>query len=172
LNLNQGGTPHSAYVNGALRPGTTTGTFTVNGGDLSLTSSAEFIVSLDTPGNNSQLVMTGAGSETLHLNNAALTLDLSPNISEGMYFLVDNQTGNSIDGTFAGLSQGDAVLGIPGHNLVAWISYRGDIATNSFLGGNDIVLEIVAPAPEPSTLFLLLFACATLKMTRLNRKLS
>ena len=69
-----------------------------------------------------------------------------------LFFLIDNQGGNVIDGTFDDLPQ-DATLSIDGQQFE--IGYMGDQTANggagSYSGGNDVVLQVVA-VPEPSTL--------------------
>lgn len=151
LNLNT----RAAFVNGGLAIGNSgPGKFTVSNGDLNLTSNAT--ASFDIAGTGAgtgydQLVMING---VLHLNGAALQLNFSGGLAPGVYVLVDNQSASAIDGIFAGLAQGYSVS-LPGFpsEYSAFISYLGDASSMSFLGGNDVVLQVFL-VPEPSSLML------------------
>lgn len=157
----------NAYVAGGLNIGSSPGIFTVSDGDLFLTSTATATFELAGPVAGTgydQLVLSGSG--TLHLGDATLDLDLQ-GAPDGLYFLVDNQTPNAIDGIFAGLLQGDDVF--PGNSkLLALISYEADLSGNSFLGGNDIAVQLVA-VPEPGTITLLALGFAAVVGRRRRR---
>lgn len=166
LNLNT----RAAFVNGGLEIANSgPGKFTVSNGDLSLTSNAT--ASFDIAGTGAgtgydQLVMING---VLHLNGAALQLDFSGGLAPGIYVLVDNQGTSAIDGIFAGLAQG-ASVSLPGFpsEYSANISYLGNAATMSFLGGNDIVLQVFI-VPEPSSLMLWGIGAAVLVVRRRRR---
>lgn len=162
LNLNT----RAAFINGGLAIGNNgPGKFTVSNGDVSLTSNATatFDIAGTTAGTGyDQLVMVNG---VLHLNGAALSLNLTA-LAPGLYTLVDNQGVSAIDGTFAGLAQGAKVnlIGVS-PDYSAYISYVGNSATSSFLGGNDIMLQIFL-VPEPSSLTLWGIGAVVLMMRR------
>jgi hypothetical protein len=162
LNLNT----RAAFVNGSLAIGNSgPGKFTVSNGDLSLTSSATATFDIAGTGAGTgydQLVMING---VLHLNGAALSLNLSA-LAPGLYVLVDNQGASAIDGTFAGLAHGSSVNLIGASpDFSAYISYTGNAATSSFLGGNDIVLQVFQ-VPEPSSLMVWGLGAAVLVVRR------
>lgn len=77
-----------------------------------------------------------------------------------LFFIVDNDGTDPVQGTFA---QGNQIT--IGGELFN-ISYTGDLGTNAFTGGNDIVLEYV---PEPTSAALLAFGAAALGLARRRR---
>jgi hypothetical protein len=95
-----------------------------------------------------QLNVTG----TVSLNGAELTgslLNLYAPTTEDLFFLIVNDGTEPVQGTFA---QGSSV--VLGDRLFE-ISYGGNLTgdplTDSFIGGNDVVLRMI---PEPSSAFL------------------
>lgn len=92
-----------------------------------------------------QLLVGGAIDLAGNLN---ISLAYSP-VAGTNFFLINNLGGGNITGNFAGLAQGATFLA--GGQLFQ-ISYLGDAGTNSFTGGNDVVIQAI---PEPATLGLL-----------------
>lgn len=142
---------------GTLRPDTA-GVLTVTSGNVTFNSGATFAVNLNgtSAGTGySQLVVDTAGF-IISLNGATLnaTLGYTPSPSENL-FIIRNQTGNPINGTFAGLPQNSEVV-IGGTSF--FVSYSGNFLTNSTSGGNDVVLY--TPVPEASHILLLAAAAA------------
>ena len=92
----------------------------------------------------SQATVTG----TITLNNATLTVNttgFSPT-SLQRYYIVINDGGAAITGTFNGMPNG-SLVNVGG--FVADISYFGDSAIGSLNGGHDVVLYNFASVPEP-----------------------
>ncbi len=94
-------------------------------------------------GKYSQLVVNGTVALDGHLDIALG--DFTPTIGD-LFFVIANDGSDSISGTFVGLSQG-SVFSAAGYHWT--IGYSGDSATNSFTGGNDLVLLATA-IPEPA----------------------
>lgn len=92
------------------------------------------------------------------LANDAVTLDLNLNYGYGasdLVFLVSYDSALAFGSTFAGLAN-EATINFTGpFSGTAQISYFGDVATNSFTGGNDVVLYNFSVVPEPETYALL-----------------
>ena len=85
------------------------------------------------------------------LNGATLNVILGyhPNAAD-RYFLIVNDGTDAIGSTFAGLPNGQSRLfAFDGMAHTGWIYYTGDFASNSLVGGNDIVLSFT-PVPEPT----------------------
>ncbi len=105
----------------------------------------------------------GSGYDQIRLTDNA-TLDVSnltlnarigfnpPAPYDALFYIVRNDTGNPISGTFDGLVQGQQFI-IPGVNGArdhfARISYTGDPNAMSITGGTSIVIYDVYPVPEP-----------------------
>jgi hypothetical protein len=79
-----------------------------------------------------------------------------------LYFIIANDGGDAVSGTFNGLAQ-DATVSFGGREFQ--VSYTGNIATLSFTGGNDVVLKAI-PEPGAWTLF---FAGLALLFARRDR---
>jgi autotransporter-associated beta strand protein len=139
-----------------LSPGTSTGVLTMNG-NLSLAAGSSFAVELAgtsaTPVagvNFDQVAVNGSlsiGSSTLALSY----LGFAPTVVGGeLFFIARNDGTDAISGTFAGLPQGSMVT-VGAYSFL--VSYLGNAesVTPSFLGGNDVVLQ-VQPIPEPSAM--------------------
>jgi hypothetical protein len=142
--LSGSGTVGAVTVNtgGLLSPGNSPGNLTVGG--LTLASGSTMSMELNglTVGTQYDRVTVTGGTPTL--GNATLSLTSSgytPGTSD-KFFIVDNQTANSIGGTFAGLAQDSVATTIGGKQFK--ISYTGDTGTNAITGGNDVVLYQVA----------------------------
>ena len=114
-------------------------TFDPNGGDTSY----------------GRLTVRGTGAITI--NGSVLTVGLAGNFTPSasdVFGILDNQTTNSVTGTFAGVGQDGTVNAVFANNTPAGtfqVSYDGDITGSgiSIHGGNDIVLYNFTPVPEP-----------------------
>lgn len=159
-----------AAAGGKIAPGNSPGTLTIDG-DVAFTNSAsEFVVELADSACD-RLVVNG----TVTLNGATLSGSVFGGINEtSKLFILDNDGGDAIIGTFNGLSNGSIVnLGLFfGQSATAHISYFGDLGTNSITGGNDIVLYNFAgtSVPEPGTCALMLLGLGALVARKRNRK--
>jgi hypothetical protein len=106
-----------------------------------------------------QLVVSGGTLSLL----ADVDLDLRgtyvPNIGD-MFWLVDNQTGNPVVGTFAGLPNRSFT---PHNGLAFQIFYDANILTGQTSGGNDVLIVVV---PEPAALGLVGLAAPLLMRRR------
>lgn len=123
-------------------PLTVTGGLEFTGG-----SSSNFVIQLNstTAGTGySQMVVTGG---TIDLGGANLygTVNVTPQLGDN-FFIIVNQTGQPINGTFLGLVEGSQVT-IDSKSF--YIGYHGDSVNNLPLGGNDVVLTLT-PIPEPT----------------------
>lgn len=146
---------------GTVAPGASPETLEV-GGAFNLESGGTIVMELTgaTPGAGGydQLIVSGAITLAGDLD---VSLTFAP--AEGSnFFLIDNLSGQAISGTFAGLSNGATFL--VGGQLFQ-ISYFGDSSTNSFTGGNDVVIQAI---PEPSVAGLI--ALGALAFGTLRRK--
>jgi autotransporter-associated beta strand protein len=138
--------------NGAtLAPGNGTGI--LRSGAFSLAGGGTYAISLfgntasPVAGTNyTQLGVTGSVSLT---GDFSLTLDGGYIHNDGaLFFVLENDLSDAISGTFNGLAD-NAIVNVGGNEFQ--ISYFGNSASNSFTGGNDVVLMAV---PEPSAAFL------------------
>jgi hypothetical protein len=136
VTVNSGGTISGGTTVGVLRTG-----------NLSLASGSSMAVQIDslTAGTGyDQISVTGAVSLA---GDLAITLNFVP-VQDSLFFILLNDGGDAITGVLGGHAQGD-IFSMAGYN---WsISYQGDFATNSFTGGNDVVLRSLDAVPEPST---------------------
>lgn len=160
VDVNSGGTlAGNGFISGAVNVnsgGTISGGATVgilSTGNLSLASGSFLSVQI-----NSLTAGTGydqinvTGSVTLG-GNLAITLGFTP-VEDDLFFIVLNDGGEAVTGLLGGHAQGD-VFALGGG---FWrLSYEGNSATNSFTGGNDVVLQAV---PEPSSVALIALAAA------------
>lgn len=130
---------------GSISGGATVGV--LNTGNLSLASGSTLAVQIDslTAGTGyDQLSVTGSLSLA---GDLAISLNFVP-VQDSLFFLLLNDGTDAITGGFNGLAQGDTFT-MAGYN---WrVSYLGDAATNSFTGGNDVVVQSLSAIPEPST---------------------
>ncbi len=146
------GTIHGSLTvenGGNVALGTTTETFEVDGA-FALEAGGTLAMKLNgaTAGSGYDQLLVG-GAITL-AGNLNITLAYTP--AQGTnFFLIDNLSGGAITGSFAGLAQGATFL--VGGQLFQ-ISYVGDSATNSLIGGNDLVIQAQA-IPEPAIMGLL-----------------
>ncbi len=138
---------------GKVAPGnasspTSTGNLTVNG-NLSFAAGTTYSVNLNSASAFDQLTVAGAG-RSVNLGGSTLeTLLLSgftPANSDKFFIMVLSDPTSTLSGQFAGLSQGGSFT-VGGTTF--FISYQGDSTLGSLIGGNDVVLSLVAPVPEP-----------------------
>ena len=135
LTINSGGT---------LAPGNSPGMITtgnyIQNGTLSLELNGTVVGSgYDQVNVAGTVSLTGALAATVGFTPANGTL----------FFIVNNDNADAVTGNFAGLAQG-AIVNFNGNNFQ--ISYTANnIATPSFLGGNDVALMAV---PEPNVAML------------------
>lgn len=90
------------------------------------------------------------------IDGANLSLVLSAVATPGdLLFIVVNDGSDPVNGEFAGLADGSEIWfgRVAGQLQSMRISYFGDLLTNQFTGGNDIVLLVL---PEPATALLVL----------------
>jgi hypothetical protein len=135
-------------ASGTLAPGSS-GPGILNAGNLSLAGTLAATITGTTVGTQyNQANVTG----TVNLvggNAITLSLAYSPTIGAN-FFLINNDGVDAITGLLNGYAQDGAFL-LAGQN---WkISYVGDFDTNSFTGGNDLVIQVI---PEPAVSWLLL----------------
>ena len=104
--------------------------------------------------------LTVRGTGTITVDGASLSVGLdaafTPSGSD-VFGILDNQTGNAITGTFAGIAQDGTVNAILANNTLVGtfqVSYIGNITDSgiSITGGNDIVLYNFQPVPEPASM--------------------
>lgn len=140
------------------------GSGTLNIGGVSFTEGSTFAADIGS-GGATRLNVTGS----VTLNNATLALAVSgitPTDGQ-LFFIVTNDSTDSVTGTFNNLAQGDQ-LTIGGNTFQ--ISYAGDSTGNTFTGGNDIVLKaIVSPIPEPAALSLMAAGLLAIAGKRIQR---
>jgi hypothetical protein len=145
LNINGGsiggtGTIYKAITYGAsggdISPGCKTGTLNIIG-NLNLTSSGspKFFLYITNSVDYGQLRVSG----NINLANAELVTDMSyePKGDE-KWFIIVNDGANPVTGTFKNLPQ-NGLLVTNGFRMT--ISYVGDYATRSTVGGNDVVIS-------------------------------
>jgi hypothetical protein len=133
-----------------IAPGIT-GAGLLSTGDFDLNSGAHLAIEIGgtTAGTQYDRVQVTGG--------LTLTGDLQGSLINGyapalgtLFFLIINDGGDPISGTFNGLAQG-GTLSFGGRTFQ--VSYTGDGGSQSFTGGNDVALLVV---PEPSTWTMLL----------------
>jgi autotransporter-associated beta strand protein len=166
-------TPGNPFISvqsgGSVAPGNSPGILTV-AGSVAFSGGSSFEVELNgpTPGNGAnfhdQLMVTGAGN-TIALNGATLsaTLGYTPAANDKL-FILDNETGTAIQGTFA---QGSSIT-IGGY--AAQISYLGNPVAMTTTGGNSVVLFGFTPVPEPASALLACAAAAGVAWARRGRR--
>jgi hypothetical protein len=132
---------------GTISPGNSPGILTING-DVTLSSTSTLFIELNgtTAGSSyDQLVVNGQ----VNLGNAGLSGSLGFTPAEGdLFFILNNYGSDPFVGLLAGVTQGSSV-NLGGSNFL--VSYSGDTAGGTFLGGNDLTLQFISAVPEPST---------------------
>jgi hypothetical protein len=154
-----GGTLHAGTINlslpqngGILAPGSSVGTTTING-DYTLNAGR---LEIELASASSFDVLNVNGNVNLAGGSLDLLLGYAPRVGDS-YTILANDGADPINGTFAGLPEGGAVLASFGGALYPFqITYQGGT-------GNDIALVGV---PEPGALLLLIagvlgWLCAT-----------
>ncbi|MEN8737377.1 MAG: PEP-CTERM sorting domain-containing protein [Akkermansiaceae bacterium] len=133
---------------GTIAPGQSPGT--ISTGSISLQALANY----DAEVNGAlfdQINVIG----TVDVSGANLNLSISGPLTYGdEYILINNDGGDGLTGTFAGLAEGDTAATSSGFNLIA--SYTGG-------DGNDFSLTVI---PEPSSSFLVLLGAVGLMRRR------
>ena len=146
---------------GTLAPGNSPGILST--GNLSLSGIFAVDVNGTTVGTNyDQVNVTGTvdlvAGNTIAMNIGAFTPTTGTN-----FFLINNDGADAIVGSLNGYAQ-NAEFILAGQS---WkIGYTGDSGTNSFTGGNDLVLQAV---PEPATWALLAFSLTAVVVLRRRR---
>lgn len=148
---------------GTLAPGNSPGV--INTGDLSLTS-ASSTIAMEIAGTGAnqydQINVTGA----VNLNgNGQISLNLLSYVPQltDIFFLVLNDGNDAINGTLFNLAQGGTFTA----SGYTWkVSYVGDSTNGTFLGGNDLALQMI---PEPGTAALLVGGMGMLALSRRRR---
>jgi hypothetical protein len=100
---------------------------------------------------NDQINLTGNLALTSAQLEGSLLTGFTAAVND-LFFLIINDGTDAVAGTFAGLAQG-ATVTINGQGFANnfAVSYTGNSATNSFTGGNDVVLRAVTAIPEPGS---------------------
>ncbi len=140
---------------------TTVGHLTITG-DLSFSAGGTLFANFDGAGGVDQLSVNG----TVDISDAFLAGDWlagGPTGVDSRYWLILNDGGDSIVGTFANtidtsssaalFPEADGFITLGGQEFAVF--YNADHTTNSFTGGNDLLLAAI---PEPSTAVLFLLA--------------
>ena len=155
---------------GTVAPGDLAGNASIlNTGALKFTGSgAKLTIEIGgtTAGGNNltgydQVNVIGGG---ISLSGAQLTGSLLNNFTPlpaDLFFIIINDGNDAVQGTFAQGSQ--VTIGGQTFNISYAGNFTGSMATNSFTGGNDIVLQIV---PEPGTATLLMLGLAGIGIRR------
>jgi len=131
-------------VNGTLAPGNSAGVLTVND-NLDLNGSLSVEVNGTTAGTGYDQVTVNGAVDVTGSSLAATFTTFAPADGDKI-FIVINDGGDAVTGTFNGLAQ-DAVVSYYG-GLLWKISYNANSAGGTFNGGNDIALFAV-PNPNP-----------------------
>jgi len=167
--LSGSGTINSAVsvtAGNTISPGSAVSSFNGPGilstGALSLAGTLAVDINGTTVGTNyDQLNVTGTVT-LVSGNSITMSLGFSP-IQGTNFFLINNDGSDSIVGLLNGYAQ-NAVFSLAGQS---WeISYTGNSGTNSFTGGNDLVIQAV---PEPATWALAAFSMTTVLVFRRRR---
>lgn len=136
-----------SVTNGTIRPGTSPGILNIVG-SLSLQTLSTLVVEINGSTLGTQYDQLNVGGD-VNLGGGVLSLSLGGGYTptQGtLFFIIDNDGANPVASTFSGLANG-TTFNASGQNFQ--ISYFGNSATNSFTGGNDVVLKAV---PEPASL--------------------
>lgn len=153
----------SAFLDANLAPGT--GNSTLRSGNLSLLSGSHFVLQISGPGTTQHDAVSVTGTISIAgdvrpsyvggyipPDQSNLFVVGGTNIALEKYFVVINDGSDAVSGVFSNqVTAGNRFNGLVPTISIGGIefavSYSGDFATNSFTGGNDVVL---VPIPEPS----------------------
>jgi len=161
------GTVNALTVNasGTLAPGSAAAaTGILNTGNLSHAGALAININGATVGSGYDQVNVIGSVNLIAFNTISLTLGYTPTIGS-LFFLINNDGSDFITGLLNGHAQNDSFT------LAAqeWqISYLGNFGSNSFTGGNDLVIQAV---PEPSVGVLLIGGLCALMILRRRRRL-
>jgi len=161
------GTVGALTVNasGTLAPGSAAAaTGILNIGNLSHAGALAININGATVGSGYDQVNVIGSVNLIAFNTISLTLGYTPTIGS-LFFLINNDGSDVITGLLNGYAQNDSFT------LAAqqWqISYLGNFGSNSFTGGNDLVIQAV---PEPSVGVLLIGGLCALMILRRRRRL-
>jgi hypothetical protein len=139
--------------------GNNTGILTA--GQLTLLPNSNFRVDINgtTVGSGYDRFNVTIGSVTIIGSNLVVTVGTTLSVGQ-TFTILDKNSVSAITGTFTGIPQGGTVVGSNG--TVFSVSYTGG-------DGNDIVLTVLAPVPEPSTWMGGALAIAGLAFTQRRR---
>ncbi|MGV3533640.1 MAG: autotransporter-associated beta strand repeat-containing protein [Chthoniobacteraceae bacterium] len=153
---------------GAINPGGAAPGTLSSLSNVSLTAGTQLRLELNDPTLGTgydQLSLSG----TVSLNGATLSLGGTYVTSVGtpsdVFFIILNNGLDAVDGTFAGLPEGSALLSSSGQAFR--LTYTADADTSSFTGGNDVALQAI---PEPATGAVLITGAGMLLGFRRRRK--
>jgi autotransporter-associated beta strand protein len=140
-----------------LAPGVS-GAGTLSSGTLTIDTDAKMTIEIGgkTTGAYDRIIVTGAINLTDPVLTGSMINGFLPQVND-LFFILLNDDTDPIDGTFTGLGQGATMTFTGGQQYL--ISYTGDSGSNSFTGGNDLVLKAI---PEPGTYVSLLGGLASL----------
>ncbi len=151
---------NTTFLSGSvLSPGNSPGTTTYNG-NLVLNAGTKLVFDLAAIGLSDEAVVTGDGS-MLTLNNQGIsdfTFNLLSGVQSGTYTLIDSSL-NGINGSL------DTT---PGSLTELQDGYSLTLST----GGGDVLLNVAAAVPEPSTWAMLLGSLALLMFVQYKRRRS
>ncbi len=158
---------------GTLTPGQSgTGFLLLNNG-LTLNSGGHLALTLAGTSFGTQYPGVGITGGAITLGgDLQLTLGYTPAVGD-IFFLVVNQAGSTINGTFSNaVDQGNGTGLITAGGDQFLVSYSANYASDSFTGGQDIALQVMSVVPEPSTWTALLGGATMLLGLRRRRKVS
>ncbi len=124
----------------------------MNTGDYTMNGTLTTEINGTTPGitGHDQVNVTGTVSLS---GNLVATFGGGSYVNGSLIFILLNDGGDSISGTFAGLAQGATVTTYGGFDWI--ISYTGNSGGSpAFTGGNDVVLMAQTAIPEPTAAIL------------------
>lgn len=126
---------------GIVAPGNSPGILSAGHTDLQAGATLGIEINGITPGTGyDQLDVTG----TLNLGGQlSVSLGYTP-VNNTLFFILANDGSDAVSGTFSNAPVNGGIYSLGGNDFQ--ISYFGDSSTNSFTGGNDVVLKAV---PEP-----------------------
>jgi hypothetical protein len=135
----------SVQSGGTLAPGNSTGILTL--GSLDLNGGSTLAVELNgTTAGAEYDQVNASGAVNVGDAQLAAALRYAPTVGDKLFILV-NDGDDAVTGTFSGLPQGSVFRVIAaGAASFFMISYRGDSASGSTEGGNDVVLLAVPQA--------------------------